>query len=593
MELRHGAIADQHTWIGAVCAALNSQADGLPCEDRHRLAVHPSLDGMMVLSVTGEILALNDVACLLIGTGQEAVGCNIASIIPKILDGETTAPGAGASPTVTLIAAGKPILGRSSGLVLADGEVRWVTFSAVPMGLPSRENQPSVLVLIGQTAPSVAARQQARYQRNHDALTGLCNRALLMQYLQQCIAEGCRPAALFIDLDGFKSVNDASSREAGDAVLRLVADRLLSLAAAYGMLARAGADEFVLAVRHCGQNLDLAGLASDIVHTLATPFNVGGREYYLGASIGISAWRDEGDDAATLIHNADTAMYESKKAGRNGFRFFTAALRQSLQRRLVIERALRRALNAGELSIAWQPIVHGQSERVIGAEALLRWHSAELGEVPPDEFIPIAEDFGLIIPIGDWVLRQACHQIAQWRRTLEPELFVSVNLSAWQIRHDLVGTVTECLLRENLDAGALELEITERVLLANNCVVLGTLHEIANRGITISVDDFGIGYSSLSYLLRFPLHNLKVDRSFVSALPGCGDSSVIVRALVSMAHALGMTATVEGVETLEQSALLRSFGCDRQQGYLFSPPVNSGTFAALVSRQRAAQALAS
>lgn len=258
---------------------------------------------------------------------------------------------------------------------------------------------------------------------------------------------------------------------------------------------------------------------------------------------------------------------------------------RDIARRMALERSLRCAIDLGELHLVWQPIVDGVTSNIIGAEALLRWNCKRLGAISPAEFIPVAEDTGLIVPIGDWVIDQACRQVAEWRRTLAPDLFVSVNLSPVQVRHELIDAIKSCLRRENLPASALELELTERLPLRGNCAEIAVLSQLVAAGITIAVDDYGTGHASLSYLRRFPVQSIKLDRSFVVDLPKSRDSSQIVRALVSMAHSIGMIATAEGVETQEQSTFLRSLGYDRQQGFFHGRPVSDAEYASLLERQ--------
>jgi predicted signal transduction protein with EAL and GGDEF domain len=352
-------------------------------------------------------------------------------------------------------------------------------------------------------------------------------------------------------------------------------------------LARVGGDEFVIVTGDYADASFLTALAQRVLDTIAQPFAVGGNEYYLGASIGISLFPDDGSDAPTLMRNADSAMYDAKQRGRNNFQFFTAELSQRLQRRFAIEQSLRRALLADELSLAYQPIVEGATGRIVGAEALLRWHNGELGNVSPAEFIPVAEDTGLIVDIGRWVLENACRQAVEWRGTLIPHLMIAVNLSPRQISGELIDHVGSSLERAGLDPSALELEITEGVLMSDTDTVMPLLSALARMGVRISVDDFGTGYSSLSYLKRFPLHSLKVDRSFVAGLPSHRDAVAITHAVVAMAHSLGMNVTAEGVETYEQAAFLRSIGCERQQGYLFGRPAAAGEFAREAQRLRA------
>jgi diguanylate cyclase (GGDEF)-like protein len=431
------------------------------------------------------------------------------------------------------------------------------------------------------------AQRQLKFLATRDSLTGLYNRAYLTERMRDLftpdmssgMGELASVAVLFVDLDGFKKVNDTAGHEAGDSLLCSVAERLSACISAEDTLARVGGDEFVIVVSAYENTGHLIGLARRILDMIAVPFAVADNEYYLGASIGISRFPEDGQDVATLMRNADSAMYHAKQRGRNNFQFFTAELNQHLQRRFTIEQSLRRALAASELSLVYQPIVDSHDGRTIGAEALLRWYNSELGNVSPGEFIPVAEDAGLIVEIGDFVLARACEQVAQWRRTLAPELIVAVNLSPRQFNDGLVERIERCLAQSGLEPTALELEITERLLMSDSETVLPMLSALNAMGVRISVDDFGTGYSSLSYLKRFPLHNLKIDRSFVAGLPDHRDSIAITQAVVAMAHSLGMNVTAEGVETAEQAAFLRAIDCDKQQGYLYSRPVGASAYA--------------
>jgi diguanylate cyclase (GGDEF)-like protein len=431
------------------------------------------------------------------------------------------------------------------------------------------------------------AQRQLKFLATRDSLTGLYNRAYLTERLRDLfsldtasgVGELASVAVLFVDLDGFKKVNDTAGHEAGDSLLCSVAQRLSACISPEDTLARVGGDEFVIVVSAYENTGQLIGLARRILDMIAEPFAVADNEYYLGASIGISRFPEDGQDVATLMRNADSAMYHAKQRGRNNFQFFTAELNQQLQRRFTIEQSLRRALASNELSLVYQPIVDSRDGRTIGAEALLRWYNSELGNVSPGEFIPVAEDAGLIGEIGNFVLARACEQVAQWRRTLAPELIVAVNLSPRQFNDGLVERIQRCLMQSGLEPSALELEITERLLMSDSETVLPMLSTLNDMGVRISVDDFGTGYSSLSYLKRFPLHNLKIDRSFVAGLPDHRDSIAITQAVVAMAHSLGMNVTAEGVETAEQAAFLRAIHCDKQQGYFYSRPVGASAYA--------------
>lgn len=448
----------------------------------------------------------------------------------------------------------------------------------------------SVLVSFSDVGPVREAQQQLRYLATHDSLTGLYNRRWLADRMRELFesrddaAGPARVAILYVDLDGFKKVNDTAGHDAGDALLCCVAARLTECVGERHALTRVGGDEFVIVVSDYDDPDELAMLARRVIDTIGKPFEVANNEYYLGVSIGISLSPRDSDDPATLMRNADSAMYDAKQRGRNSFTFFTAQLNLRLQRRFAIEQSLRRALASNALRLVYQPVVDGLSGRTVGAEALLRWTSPELGPLSPAEFIPVAEDTGLIVAIGQWVLETACRQAAEWRRTIAPDLVMAVNLSPRQFHDGLVESVERCLEAAGLEPSALELEITEGLLMNDSEIVLPMLRALTDMSVRISVDDFGTGYSSLSYLKRFRLHNLKVDRSFVAGVPEHRDAVAITEAVVAMAHSLGMKVTAEGVETEAQASFLRQIGCDRQQGFLFSQPLEPADYAQRLSR---------
>lgn len=448
----------------------------------------------------------------------------------------------------------------------------------------------SVLVSFSDVGPVREAQQQLRYLATHDSLTGLYNRRWLADRMRELFesrddaAGPARVAILYVDLDGFKKVNDTAGHDAGDALLCCVAARLTECVGERHALTRVGGDEFVIVVSDYDDPDELAMLARRVIDTIGKPFEVANNEYYLGVSIGISLSPRDSDDPATLMRNADSAMYDAKQRGRNSFTFFTAQLNLRLKRRFAIEQSLRRALASNALRLVYQPVVDGLSGRTVGAEALLRWTSPELGPLSPAEFIPVAEDTGLIVAIGQWVLETACRQAAEWRRTIAPDLVMAVNLSPRQFHDGLVESVERCLEAAGLEPSALELEITEGLLMNDSETVLPMLRALTDMSVRISVDDFGTGYSSLSYLKRFRLHNLKVDRSFVAGVPEHRDAVAITEAVVAMAHSLGMKVTAEGVETEAQASFLRQIGCDRQQGFLFSQPLEPADYAQRLSR---------
>ncbi|KWI69876.1 putative bifunctional diguanylate cyclase/phosphodiesterase [Burkholderia ubonensis] len=554
-------------------------------EEHHRLVVNSLNEGILVVSRDGTVTASNPSAQRMLRVQGSIVGRRLWSLVTSATREDGTPIPLDDWPSRRALATGAPQPGFTIRLGLADGDMIWVSGNAVPIVKPGDAQAGSVLLSFNDVGPMREAQQKLRYLATRDALTGLYNRRWLADRMRDLFgahdgaAEAARVAILFIDLNGFKKVNDTAGHDAGDALLRGVASRLAGCVGERHALTRVGGDEFVILVDDYDAPDDLAALARRVIDAIARPFDVANNEYYLGVSIGISLAPRDGDDAATLMRNADSAMYDAKQHGRNTFTFFTAQLNQRLQRRFAIEQSLRRALASNALRLAYQPVVDGRSGRTVGAEALLRWTSAELGPLSPAEFIPVAEDTGLIVAIGQWVLETACRQAAEWRRTIAPDLMMAVNLSPRQFHDGLVESVDRCLAKAGLDPSALELEITEGLLMYDTDTVLPMLRALADMNVRISVDDFGTGYSSLSYLKRFPLHNLKVDRSFVSGVPEHRDAVAITQAVVAMAHSLGMKVTAEGVETEAQSSFLRQIGCDKQQGYLFSRPLEPAEYA--------------
>ncbi|PRF38296.1 bifunctional diguanylate cyclase/phosphodiesterase [Burkholderia multivorans] len=554
-------------------------------EEHHRLVVNSLNEGILVVSRDGVVIASNPSANRMLRAKGELVGRRMSTVILRKLSEDGTPIAPDRWPSRRALTSGTPVLDYTVGFGLADGDVIWVRGNAVPIVKPGDTQAASVLVSFHDVGPVREAQQQLRYLATRDALTGLYNRRWLSDRMRELFggrdpAGGpARVAILFLDLVGFKKVNDTAGHDAGDALLRSVAARLAACMRGRHALTRVGGDEFVILVDDCDDPEALAALAREVIDAIAKPFAVANNEYWLGVSIGISIAPRDGDDAATLMRNADSAMYDAKQRGRNHFTFFTAQLNLRLQRRFAIEQSLRRALASNALRLAYQPVVDARTGRTVGAEALLRWTSPELGPMSPAEFIPVAEDTGLIVAIGQWVLETACRQAAEWRRTIAPDLMLAVNLSPRQFHDGLVESVNRCLAQTRLDPGALELEITEGVLMNDTATVLPMLEALTEMNVRISVDDFGTGYSSLAYLKRFPLHNLKVDRSFVSGVPDHRDAVAITQAVVAMAHSLGMKVTAEGVETEAQSWFLQQIGCDMQQGYLFSRPLDPVDYA--------------
>ncbi|RJF97417.1 EAL domain-containing protein [Noviherbaspirillum saxi] len=434
------------------------------------------------------------------------------------------------------------------------------------------------------------AEDRIRYMADHDALTGLPNRALLRDRLQQALAHAARThtnaAVLFIDLDYFKHINDSLGHQVGDASLRFVADRLLHCVREGDSVARLGGDEFVLALPLVGGASDVAMVAQKVLDALDAPFHCSTHELHVAGSIGISMYPDDGRDVDTLMRAADTAMYYAKEKGRRNFQFFTQSLNKAAQRRHQLTMALRHALTRGELMLYYQPQVTLESGAIFSAEALLRWKQDDEPPVPCHEFITIAEETGLILPIGEWVLRQACEQLKRWRESGYTDLTIAVNLSPRQFfQPNFQNMIVDVLNETGIPADRLDLEITEGTLMHRTEDNVETLTQLSHMGIKLSIDDFGTGYSSLAYLQRFPVNALKIDRSFVSGIGQDSSDTALVAAIISMANSLHLQVLAEGVETLEQIDFLQSHGCPSAQGYYYSKPVSADAFTELLQRQ--------
>lgn len=421
------------------------------------------------------------------------------------------------------------------------------------------------------------AQAQIDFLAHHDALTGLPNRSLFQDRLDHALANARRTprtlAILFIDLDRFKKVNDTLGHPVGDDLLLEVSRRMSDTIRAADTLARVGGDEFVLLLEDDVTARQATTVARKLIDVLAQPLTIAGHTLVITASIGISLYPDDGDDADTLVRHADRAMYEAKQRGRNHFQFFTKALTEGAFERLVMENELRGALGRGELVLHYQPLVDPASAELLSVEALVRWQHPERGLVPPDRFIGLAEEMGIIGEIGAWVLDTACHQLVRWDAEGMNIPRVSVNLSMQQIDRDgLVERVRDTLQRSGLAAQRLELEVTESMLMRNPEHSCGVLNALKALGTQLAVDDFGTGYSSLAYLKRLPLDRLKIDRSFVCDIGTDTNDEVIIRAIIALARSLGLQTVAEGVETAAQAEFIRREGADIAQGYHFGRP---------------------
>lgn len=471
--------------------------------------------------------------------------------------------------------------------VLPDGQPVYVEVSSQAC---LYHGDPAYVTAVRDVTRRRKAEDAVRVQAWHDALTGLPNRVLLMdrleQALKQAVREGRRLAVLYLDLDRFKPVNDSLGHAAGDELLKQASARLQALLRRGDTVARMGGDEFCVVLNDAVLEGDALAVAQKIVAALHEPFPVAEQEVHIGTSVGIAFYPDHESDPERLLKLADMAMYRAKQNGRNQATVYTETLEVKQEQRLGLENEIRRAIDREEFKLYYQPQMDLATGKIIGAEALLRWQHPTRGLLSPDEFIPMAEESRLIVPLGEWVLFYACRTAATWnRRAAEGmNLSIAVNLSAWQLhKRSLIKTVDAALAKSGLPAHKLELEITETVAMRNPALTLDMLKSFAERGVRLSLDDFGKGYSSLNYLKEFPVHSIKVDQAFVAGLPAAPKDAAIVKAMIALAHNLGLHCLAEGIETREQLAFLIREGCDLGQGYLYSRPVSEEAFEALLA----------
>ena len=465
------------------------------------------------------------------------------------------------------------------------GEIFWASVSLSVA--QDEEGNPSGL--IGYVV-DISERKEAEHQiyrlAYYDSLTGLPNRTLFYSLLEQALTEAHRNrthgALLFLDLNRFKNINDSFGHTSADIILKEVSHRLSMTLRDEDIVSRLGGDEFVIALPEIRRTEHAGHVAQKLLAALAEPFFIEQHEVLLSASIGISIFPQDGRDTETLIKNADVAMYRAKKLGSSTHVFYSQEMNLRSLDQLKLEGNLRRAIDRGEFHLYFQPQLDLASGRINGAEALLRWQHPEHHQISPAQFIPVAEETGLIIPIGEWVIDAACRQVRKWLDQGLPPVRIAVNLSARQFSASLPKTILGIIARHGIPSDSLELEITESMLMHNADSVVAMMREFGEAGILMALDDFGTGYSSLSYLKRFPIDNLKIDQSFVRGIPADQDDCAIARAIISMAKNLRLSVIAEGVETVAQLEFLREAGCDEIQGYYFSRPIPADEFAALL-----------
>ena len=533
-------------------------------------------DAVLTSDTSGQVTELNPAAETLTGwTSEEAIGRKLGDVF-QIIDSVTRQP-----VQDLLVTVANP---ESSVLVLAnrllirrDGSEVAIEDSAAHTR-DRHGNMSGAVIVFHDVSAARAKTLELSHRAQHDFLTDLPNRVLLNDRITQAISFAARYskqlAVMFVDLDYFKKINDAFGHAIGDKLLQSVATRLVSCVRRSDTVSRLGGDEFAILLSQVERSEDAVFIAKKILSALAEPYVIDQKHLDINASIGVSTYPGDGQDAETLIQKADTAMYDAKKLGRNSYQFFKADMQARVLERQRLESGLRSALGRDELKLNYQPKIDLKTGEITGVEALLRWHHPDRGLIPPSQFIPIAEESGLIVPIGQWVLLEACRQARAWLDAGLPPVRVAVNVSALQfMTKDFLSCVRAVLISTGVDPHNLELELTETVLMQDPESAVDKLHALKAIGVQLAVDDFGIGYSSFSYLRRFPLDALKVDRTFIKDISADAGAATIVTAMINIGTSLNHRVIAEGVETREQLHFLQKQGCTEGQGYFFCHPV--------------------
>lgn len=559
--------------------------------DQYRLVVNHLSEGVLTLSTDGRVLSYNRSAAeILRMSGASWKGRPRAALSDMMLGEDGAILPRAAWPSTLAARTGRAISNVVVGVPAGNGQIVWLRESVLPMFSPDSASPHAVLVIFTDITAERSAYEQLRLLETKDSLTGLPNRAAFIERLDARLAlpSTGESALLYIGLDHFKTVNEAIGHHMGNQVLNTAAQRIRAQAGQRALLARLGGDQFCVAI----DDPNAADtLAQQVLDALARPFTGGDREVHLSASIGVAAYPEDGDDAATLVSHAEAAMYRAKESGRNRIARYSRALETQMLRRFTLNERMRRALGRGQVRLVYQPKYALHSGELVAVEALMRWSDPELGAVSPSEFIDVAEESGYILELGRWALMQACAQGEAWARKFGFTGRMAVNVSARQCDAGVIERdVDEALKASGMAPGRLELELTESVLLADRQSTQRLLMSLAARGVRISLDDFGIGFSSLSYLRSLPIHNIKIDRSFISGVPGVADCVALTKTIIAMARALNMTVTAEGVETPEQTAFLTAHACDEVQGFLFGRPLEVSALEELLRTRSRAQA---
>ncbi len=558
-------------------------------KERAQVTLHSIGDAVIATDAEGIVEYINPAAESLTGwKGEEAQGRSINTLFHVINEQNREDI---SYPVSRCLQLGRSITYPDHSAVVNrnDRDERAIRATASPIRNQQGEVLGAVIVFNDVTETRRMA-QQMEYQATHDALTTLPNRILLQVQLQgaieRALRSGLQLVLLFVDLDRFKSVNDGIGHSAGDALLKAAGMRLKDNSRKIDMVARFGGDEFVIVLESIHHETQITSIASKIRTALEQPYMIEGRECFITASIGISLFPKDGQDAEALLKSADAAMYQAKEKGRNNTQYYSQEMNAHAKKRLLLEHALRHAMELNQLVLHYQPQVDLNTAKVIGVEALLRWQHPHLGLIAPAEFISLAEETGLIVPIGEWVMQTATIQVKAWHKEGLPQLRVAVNLSPRQfIEHGITGMIASVLERSKLEPCYLELEITENLIMKDLENSVATLQVLKSMGVQLAIDDFGTGYSSLSYLKRFPIDRLKIDQSFVRDIATNPDDAAITLAIIAMAHSMKLKVIAEGVEIEAQFDYLKSHGCDEMQGYYFSRPLPADKIATLLKAQ--------
>ncbi len=554
-------------------------------KERAQVTLNSIGDAVICTDISGHITFLNLAAEKMAGWSRQDAAGRLMREVFRILD--ATNREATANPMQMAIGHDRTVHLQSNCILIRHDGFEIPIENSVSL-IRGRDGQPEGAVMVLRDVSGVQAMAlEMTHSAQHDFLTGLPNRILLNDRVNQAIALASRhakkAAVLFLDLDGFKHINDSLGHPTGDKLLQSIAERLVNCVRGADTVTRQGGDEFVVLLLELDQSADAAVAARRILGAVAEAHSINQHDLHITASIGVSVYPDDGRDAETLIKNADTAMYQAKENGRQSYQFFKPAMNVRAVERQSIEESLRRALERQEFALHYQPMINLRTGEITGAEALIRWTHPTRGPVSPGQFIPVAEDCGLIVPIGNWVLREACKQACAWVDAGLPLTAMSVNISAMEFRDErFLEGVFAILNDTGWNPRYLELELTESVLMKRAESTESILRALKAKGVRLAVDDFGTGYSSLSYLRKFPIDALKIDQSFVRQITTVPDETTIVTAVISMGRSLNLRIVAEGVETQEELAFLQAHQCDEAQGYYFSKPVPPQQFAQLL-----------